>query len=93
MTIVFTICSINYLAQARTLGDSLKSTNPDILFFIGLVDILEGVSFDESFIPKYPMIEIDKIGIDRFDEMADRYDITELNTAVKPYYFTYFFIR
>jgi len=91
MTIVFTICSINYLAQARTLGDSLKSTNPNILFFIGLVDILEGVSFDESFIPKYPMIEIDKIGIDKFAEMADRYDITELNTAVKPFYFSYFF--
>ncbi|WP_221390638.1 glycosyl transferase [Dyadobacter sp. NIV53] len=91
MTIVFTICSINYLAQARTLGDSLKATNPDILFFIGLVDILEGVSFDDAFMPEYPMIEIDKIGIDGFDEMAARYDITELNTAVKPFYFTYFF--
>jgi len=91
MTIVFTICSINYLAQARTLGDSLKSTNPDVKFFIGLVDILEGVSFDASFTPEYPMIEIDKIGIQGFDEMAERYDITELNTAVKPFYFTYFF--
>jgi lipopolysaccharide biosynthesis glycosyltransferase len=91
MTIVFTICSINYLAQARTLGDSLKLTNPDVRFFIGLVDILEGVSFDEAFIPEYPMIEIDKIGIEGFGEMAERYDITELNTAVKPFYFTYFF--
>jgi lipopolysaccharide biosynthesis glycosyltransferase len=91
MTIVFTICSINYLAQARTLGDSLKSTNPDVKFFIGLVDILKGVSFDESFTPEYPMIEIDKIDIEGFDEMAARYDITELNTAVKPFYFTYFF--
>jgi len=91
MTIVFTICSINYLAQARTLGDSLKSTNPEILFFIGLVDVLEGVSFDNDFVPAYPMIEIDKIGIAGFEEMASRYDITELNTAVKPFYFTYFF--
>jgi len=91
MTIVFTICSINYLAQARTLGDSLKSTNPDILFVIGLVDKLDGVRFDDSFIPEYQMVEIDKIGIAGFEEMADRYDITELNTAVKPFYFTYFF--
>jgi lipopolysaccharide biosynthesis glycosyltransferase len=91
MTIAFTICSINYLAQARTLGDSLKNTNPDVKFFIGLVDILEGVSFDPSFKPEYPMIEIDKIDIQGFQEMADRYDITELNTAVKPFYFTYFF--
>jgi lipopolysaccharide biosynthesis glycosyltransferase len=91
MTIAFTICSINYLAQARTLGDSLASTNPDILFVIGLVDNQEGVSFEQSYQPAYPMVEIDKIGIQGFEEMADRYNITELNTAVKPFYFTYFF--
>jgi lipopolysaccharide biosynthesis glycosyltransferase len=91
MTIAFTICSINYLAQARTLGDSLKSTNPDVIFFIGLVDALNGVEFEDSYAPKYPMIEIDKIDIRDFQEMCDRYNITELNTAVKPFYFTYFF--
>ncbi|QRR03736.1 glycosyl transferase [Dyadobacter sandarakinus] len=91
MTIAFTICSINYLAQARTLGDSLKATNPEILFFIGLVDALKGVSFEEGFLPDYPMVEIDNIGIEGFQEMATRYNITELNTAVKPFYFTYFF--
>ncbi|CAG5004447.1 hypothetical protein DYBT9275_03372 [Dyadobacter sp. CECT 9275] len=91
MTIAFTICSINYLAQARTLGDSLKKTNPDILFFVGLVDKLEGVKFESAYTPEYPMIEIDKIDIEEFQEMADRYNITELNTAVKPFYFTYFF--
>jgi hypothetical protein len=91
MTIAFTICSINYLAQARTLGDSLKSTNPDIQFFIGLVDKLHGVSLETDFVPEYPMIEIDKIGITDLEEIAARYDITELNTAVKPFCFTYFF--
>ncbi|MCE6990282.1 glycosyl transferase [Dyadobacter sp. CY323] len=91
MTIAFTICSINYLAQARTLGDSLKSTNPDVLFVIGLVDSLNGIEFEESYAPTFPMVEIDKIGIRDFHEMADRYNITELNTAVKPFYFTYFF--
>ncbi|KQS31311.1 glycosyltransferase [Dyadobacter sp. Leaf189] len=91
MTIAFTICSINYLAQARTLGDSLRATNPDVRFFIGLVDLLQGVSFDDSYAPAFPMIEIDKIEIRDFQEMADRYNITELNTAVKPFYFTYFF--
>jgi hypothetical protein len=91
MTIAFTICSINYLAQARTLGDSLKSTNPEIQFFIGLVDKLEGVELNEGFLPDYPLIEIDKIGIEGLDEIAARYDITELNTAVKPFCFTYFF--
>ncbi|MGV3602051.1 MAG: glycosyl transferase [Dyadobacter fermentans] len=91
MTIAFTICSINYLAQARTLGDSLKATNPDVRFFIGLVDTLQGVAFEDSYAPAYPMIEIDKIEIRDFQEMCARYNITELNTAVKPFYFTYFF--
>ncbi|CAG5068505.1 hypothetical protein DYBT9623_01236 [Dyadobacter sp. CECT 9623] len=91
MTIAFTICSINYLAQARTLGDSLKATNPDVKFFIGLVDTLEGIAFESSYKPDFPMIEIDKIEIRDFQEMAERYNITELNTAVKPFYFTYFF--
>lgn len=91
MTIAFTICSINYLAQARTLRDSLKNSNPDILFFVGLVDRLDNVTFEESFVPDFPLVEIHKIGIEGFEEMCDRYNITELNTAVKPFYFTYFF--
>jgi hypothetical protein len=91
MTIAFTICSINYLAQARTLGDSLKSTNPAVTFYIVLVDKLSGVAFDDGYFPEYQMIEIDKIGIEGLDELAERYDITELNTAVKPFCFTHFF--
>ncbi|GAB2773507.1 hypothetical protein GCM10027275_15610 [Rhabdobacter roseus] len=93
MTIAFTLCSINYLAQARTLGDSLASTNPDISYFIGLVDRLEGVAFDPAYQPAYPLVEVHTIGIDGFDDMCERYNITELNTAVKPFYFTYFFQR
>ncbi len=90
MTIAFTICSINYLAQARTLRNSLIASNPEIRFFVGLVDRLDGISFDPEHQPDFPLVEIDKIGIDGFGEMCARYDITELNTAVKPYYFTYF---
>ena len=41
MILAFTICSVNYLAQARTLGDSLRQTNPDWHFVIGLVDDLK----------------------------------------------------
>ena len=44
MTLAFTICSINYLAQAQTLGQSLQKTNPDVEFVIGLVDKLKNVS-------------------------------------------------
>lgn len=87
----FTICSINYLAQARVLGESLKKHNPDYDFVIGLCDKLEKSNVDVTKLPDFQIIEVDKIGIDGFGDMCERYDITELNTAVKPFYFDYFF--
>ncbi|WP_373514756.1 glycosyl transferase [Persicitalea sp.] len=91
MTIAFTICSVNYLAQARTLGDSLQTTNPDLQYFVGLVDRLDGVTFEPGYEPNYPLVEVHTIGIKNFAGMCDRYNITELNTAVKPFFFSYFF--
>ncbi|QDK79613.1 glycosyl transferase [Spirosoma sp. KCTC 42546] len=91
MTLAFTICSINYLAQARTLGDSLRQTNPSYQYIIGLVDKLSDANLPAELIPAYPMIEVDKIGIPDFAAMCDRYDITELNTAVKPFFIDYFY--
>lgn len=90
MTLAFTLCSVNYLAQAITLGDSLKEQNPDIHFIIGLVDKLETKTIDQAKLPKYPLLEVDKINISDFAGMCERYNITELNTAVKPFYFDYF---
>ncbi|GAB3947935.1 hypothetical protein GCM10028805_21110 [Spirosoma harenae] len=91
MTLAFTICSINYLAQARTLGDSLRQTNPDYQYIIGLVDKLSEANLPADLVPDYPMLEVDKIGIPDFEAMCDRYDITELNTAVKPFFIDYFY--
>ncbi|QJW90730.1 glycosyl transferase [Spirosoma taeanense] len=90
MTLAFTICSVNYLAQARTLGDSLRQTNPNYQYVIGLVDKLSVASLSPELMPEYPMVEVDQIGIPDFAAMCDRYDITELNTAVKPFYIDYF---
>jgi hypothetical protein len=87
----FTICSINYLAQARVLSDSIKKTNPDYEFVIGLCDKIEGSGVDVSKLAGLNILEVHTIGIDGFDEMTERYDITELNTAIKPFYFNYFF--
>lgn len=86
--LVFTICSMNYLGQALTLGDSLKRTNPDYKFIIGLVDrIEERATFlaDNT----HEIIEIEKIGVTDFKGMCTRYTIVELNTAVKPYFAEY----
>lgn len=90
MTLAFTLCSINYLAQAQTLGQSLQKTNPDVEFVIGLVDRLDMVKLDADKIPPFQLLEIHKINMDCLEEMCQNYDITELNTAVKPFYFDYF---
>ena len=92
MLTVFTICSNNYLAQAKTLGDSLQQHNPHYRFVIFLVDRLaEGV--DYQFFAPYELIPVEQIGIDGFDEMVSKYNITELNTAVKPFCFEFLFAR
>ncbi|MHA8060033.1 glycosyl transferase [Aquirufa beregesia] len=87
--IVLTICSINYLAQAKSLGDSLLQHNPDYTFLIGLVDRLDQSSIDKSQLPNYPLIELHSIGIEDLDELCEKYNITELNTAVKPFFMEY----
>lgn len=89
MYLAFTICSNNYLAQAVTLGNSLIHYNPDYKFVIGLVD-RKLSSIDYSVIP-YDIFEVEKIGIQAFDKLSKKYNITELNTAVKPFYFKYLF--
>lgn len=87
MNLAFTLCSINYLAQAKTLFDSIHKSNPSWHFIVGLVDKNVG-NVDLSFLG-CEVLEVDKIGIEGFDEMVDLYSIVEFITAVKPFYFTY----
>ena len=70
MTLAFTLCSINYLAQARTLGDSLKRTNPHIRYVIGLVDRLDAAQVPDDKLPDFELLELHRIGIDGLDEMC-----------------------
>src|SRR3989337_3690092 len=90
MISVFTICSNNYLAQAKTLGDSLLKHNPGYKYEIFLVDKL-AAEIDYSFFDPYGIVPIEQVQIEGFDEMFERYNITELNTAVKPFIFNYLF--
>lgn len=88
MTLVFTLCSNNYLAQAITLGNSLLSSNPDFIFKIGLIDKKES-SINYTLIP-FQIIEVESLKIEKWERMILRYNIQELNTAVKPFYFQHF---
>lgn len=89
MKIIFTICSNNYLAQAKALGDSVITTNPDYHFFIGLVDNLSSeIDYAKEIV--HPIVLCNEIGIPDFDSLWKKYDIIELNTCVKPFYLEYF---
>src|SRR6266480_4751934 len=92
MTVVFTLCSANYLAHARTLGDSLKEHNPDYDFVIGLVDRLPK-GLHPSFWHPYEVLPVEEIGIPAFWEMVQRFDKIELNTSVKPFYMEHIYQR
>lgn len=86
--IIFTVCSINQLANAIVLGDSLKTHNQDYDFQIGLVD-------NQSNIPTniqspYPIIEVNSLNIKGFGEMSEHYTYEELLADCKPFFTEYF---
>ncbi|KAB2860412.1 MAG: group 1 glycosyl transferase, partial [Anaerolineae bacterium] len=82
-TIACTIISKNYLAAARTLVNSLRQFHDNIYPVVLLVDIIED-DFDPSAENFHTMLAQD-LGIPRWSHFAMKYDIMELNTAVKPY--------
>lgn len=89
MKIAFTVCSNNYLSQAKILGDSLLKFNPDYKFVVGLCDKMRN-DIDYSPFSQFDVIEVANIGVDNFEWMVNNYKIVELNTAIKPSFFLYF---
>lgn len=90
--VAFTICSNNYLAHAKTLGDSFLTHHPDAKFIIGLVDRYHP-DFDYGFFGRFEVIPVETLNIPEFDALKAKFNVIELNTAVKPDYFDYIFNR
>ena len=90
-TAVFTIASQNYIAYARTLLESVADQHPESDRYLLLVDepdVLLDLS-DEN----YTVVLANDIGIESFCDMAFKYDIMELNTAVKPFFMSWLLRR
>ncbi len=87
---VFTICSNNYLAQAKTLGDSVLKYNPEYKFIIALCDKLNE-NIDYSVFSNFEIIEAHNLEIPEFEQMKEQYNIVEFNTSIKPFVFKYIF--
>ncbi len=88
MIIGFTICSNNYLAQAKTFVDSLILFNPDIKPYIFLID-KKSPQIDYEYFAQAELIEVDEHVVNGYKELTQKYGIVELNTAVKPLIFGY----
>lgn len=77
-----TICSANYIPQARTLFQSLAEFYPDSRYVLCLVDEVDPSIFSEDV---FEVIDVRSVGVPGFhDFMTQYYSIIELNTAVKP---------
>ena len=88
--IICTIVSKNYLAYARCLADSFLSHHPQGQVIVMLVDEMDDDSFDRSE-ERFTTVLANEIGIPDFKQMAFRYTLLELNTAVKPFFLEYVF--
>lgn len=85
----FTICSKNFFAYAHTLFDSVREHHPDAAFYVALCDKNDGMIERER--EPFEIIELDQLGIAALPGMIERYNITELNTSIKPFVFDYLF--
>jgi hypothetical protein len=92
MNIAFTICSNNYLAHAKTLGDSFLEFHLGWKFIIGLVDEFDP-AFDYSEFSNFEIIKVSDISVPEFESITKKYNIIELNTAVKPTFIRNLFVN
>ncbi len=84
-TAVVTIASENYFAQVQVLLKSLMETNPQWDRFFAIVDEPDDDLFAALRITNTSLICMEELEILDLDDMKFRYDIMELNTAIKPF--------
>jgi len=89
--VFFTIVSRNYLAYALTLMQSVAAQHPDSKRYLCLADErADDPALDTDL---FETVTIDQLGLPDFEAFVFRYDIMELNTAVKPYMFEWLRMR
>ena len=82
---IFTICSNNYLGMARILISSAKAFHPDATIYLCLVD---RIAPDRSIYPgECTIVPVEDLPIPNIRAFLFRYDVMEVNTAVKPFMF------
>jgi hypothetical protein len=86
--ILFTVCTVNYLAYAKAMADSFMRFNPDYKIIIGLVDRIDK-RFDPATFQPYEIIEAESLHSKEFPGMVARYTALELSCAMKSFFARY----
>ncbi len=81
-TVIFTACSVNYLAKAMAMCHSALDHNPDIALVILLVDKKRSITLNDS---RVSLLWAEDLGFPDYLQCAFKYNIIELNTALKPF--------
>lgn len=83
VTVVFTACSANYLVKALAMCLSVLEQHPDdIDIVVLLVDRKRPVTLNH---PRVRLLWAEDLGVPDFLACAFKYNIIELNTALKPF--------
>lgn len=85
----FSICSKNFTAYAITLFDSIKLHHPNSDFVLFLCDDITS-DYKVDLLP-FRVVSLAEMGIPDLQGMSQRYNITEFNTAIKPFAFSFLF--
>jgi hypothetical protein len=88
--IAFTLCSNSFLAHAKTLAASLALHDPETRFVVGLVDVRRA-DIDYDSLGAFEILPVEDLAAPGFEDMWQRYDMLELITSLKPFYFEYLF--
>jgi glycosyltransferase involved in cell wall biosynthesis len=86
---IFTICSNNYIPVARTFLTSARRHHPEADLFVCLAD--RRIDIPGLYDTDWTVVGAEELGIHNFRDFSFRYDIMELNTAVKPFMFRHLF--
>lgn len=81
-TVVFTACSLNYLVKAMAMVKSVQSFHSDVDLIILLVDRKRSIDISDSSVR---ILWSEELDFPDYLECAFKYNIIELNTALKPF--------
>jgi hypothetical protein len=80
--VIFTACSVNYLGKAAAMCRSAADHHPDVDLVILVVDTKRPVTIAD---PRIQLLWAEDVGFPDYLQCAFKYNIIELNTALKPF--------